>query len=181
MDFSIKVSPLVAVVQRKHVAIKKYRMDISYIRKLRQILRAFDRELYFQNTQACCNGVSFAQCHTLLELEGNKDITVSELAKNLSLDKSTTSRTVEGLVNIGLVNRCIPKNNRRMATLSLTEQGTKACDNINQLNDSYVSEALEGFTDEEKIQFLRLFEKLTNNMAKVHSVFDKEGNNRECC
>jgi DNA-binding MarR family transcriptional regulator len=142
-------------------------MDLELIRHLRQVLRHFDREIHFQDIQSCCNGVSFAQCHTLLEIEKNVNISISELAKNMSLDKSTTSRTVDGLVNIGLVDRIIPKDNRRMATLSLTEQGKITCDNINFFNDNYIKGAIENFTDIEIKQFLFLFEKLTENLAKI--------------
>ncbi len=142
-------------------------MDNKFIRTLRQTLRKFDREMHFQDIQSCCNGVSFAQCHTLLEIENNNEISVTELAKNLSLDKSTTSRTIDGLVNIGLVDRTIPKDNRRMATISLTEQGQKTCDNINFFNDNYMKGALENFSELERKQFLDLFQRLADNMANM--------------
>jgi DNA-binding MarR family transcriptional regulator len=156
-------------------------MDIDSIRYIRQILRKFDREVHFQDIQSCCNGVSFAQCHTLLEIENNKEISVSELAKNLSLDKSTTSRTVDGLVNIGLIDRRIPKENRRTSTLSLTEQGKKTCDNINFFNDRYISGALENFNEEELKQFLSLFEKFTSNMEKMREKVDNCKDIDGCC
>jgi len=155
-------------------------MDIKSIRKLRQILRKFDREVHFQDIQSCCKGVSFAQCHTLLEIENNNEISVSELAKNLSLDKSTTSRTVDGLVNIGLVNRQIPKDNRRMATISLTEQGKQTCNNINFFNDKYISGALEDFSEIELQQFLILFEKLATNLEKMREIVNEFKDESNC-
>jgi DNA-binding MarR family transcriptional regulator len=145
-------------------------MDLELIRHLRQVLRHFDREIHFQDIQSCCNGVSFAQCHTLLEIEKNVNISISELANNMSLDKSTTSRTVDGLVNIGLVDRIIPKDNRRMATISLTEQGRITCNNINLFNDKYINGAIENFTDTEIKQFVFLFEKLTKNLANMRNM-----------
>ncbi|MCK4750392.1 MAG: MarR family transcriptional regulator, partial [Bacteroidales bacterium] len=90
-------------------------MKKEYIQHFREILRIFDREVFLQNNASCCNGISLAQCHTLLEIEKNSEISVSDLAMNLSLDKSTVSRTVDGLVNIGMVDRVIPKENRRKA------------------------------------------------------------------
>ena len=156
-------------------------MDIEFIRKLRKTLRTFDREVHFQDIKSCCNGVSFAQCHTLLEIENNQEISVTELANNLSLDKSTTSRTVDGLVNIGLVDRQIPKENRRMATLSLTQQGKKTCDDINFFNDKYISGALEEFSEEEMNIFLSLFDKLTANMAKMREKVTECKSDDDCC
>ena len=141
-------------------------MDQKYINHFRQIIRIFDRELSFQNNASCCNGISVAQCHTLLEIEKNSEISVSELANNLSLDKSTVSRTVEGLVNISLVDRVIPKENRRMALINLTDNGKQVCSTINFSNDGYIKAVLKDFTQEEQEEFLRLFEKLTKNMSE---------------
>lgn len=142
-------------------------MDQKYIHHFRDIIRIFDRELSYQNNASCCNGISVSQCHTLLEIEKNSEISVSELATKLSLDKSTVSRTVEGLVNISLVDRVIPKENRRMALINLTDNGKQVCSTINYSNDSYIEAVLKDFTSEEQEEFLRLFEKLTRNMSEV--------------
>jgi len=140
-------------------------MKKEFIQEFREMLRIFDREIFLQNNASCCNGISLAQCHTLLEIEKNSEISVSDLAKKLSLDKSTVSRTVDGLVNINLVNRDIPKENRRLALIKLTGSGKEVCSSINFTNDSYVKEVFKGFTGEEREEFLSLFTKLTNNMA----------------
>lgn len=142
-------------------------MDKKYINHFREIIRIFDRELFFQNNASCCNGISVSQCHTLLEIEKNNEISVSELATKLSLDKSTVSRTVEGLVNISLVNRVIPKENRRMALINLTDNGKQVCSTINYSNDEYIKTVLKDFRVEEREEFLRLFKKLTENMSEV--------------
>ncbi len=140
-------------------------MKKMYIQNFREILRVFDQELFLQNNASCCNGISLSQCITLLEIEKNSEISVSDLAKNLSLDKSTVSRTVDGLVNINMVNRVIPKENRRLALINLTGSGRQVCSSINYTNDSYIREVLNDFTEEEREEFLSLFRKLTSNMA----------------
>jgi len=123
-------------------------MKKMYIQYFREILRVFDQELFLQNNASCCNGISLAQCITLLEIEKNSEISVSDLAKNLSLDKSTVSRT------INMVNRVIPKENRRMALINLTGSGRQVCSSINYNNDSYIRKVLNDFTDEEREEFL---------------------------
>ena len=141
-------------------------MDQKYIHHFRDVIRIFDRELSVQNDASCCNGISVSQCHTLLEIEKNSEISVSELATKLSLDKSTVSRTVEGLVNISLVDRIIPKENRRKALINLTDNGKQVCSTINYSNDSYIEAVLKDFTKAEREEFLRLFEKLAKNMSE---------------
>lgn len=141
-------------------------MDQKYINHFRNVIRIFDRELSVQNETSCCNGISVSQCHTLLEIEKNSEISVSELATKLSLDKSTVSRTVEGLVNISLVDRIIPKENRRKALINLTDSGRQVCSTINYSNDSYIEAVLKDFTKAEREEFLSLFEKLIKNMSE---------------
>jgi len=142
-------------------------MELEYIKKLREVIRRFEREILFQNTESCCNAVSLAQCHTLLEIEKKEKVSVTELADSLSLDKSTVSRTVDGLVSIGLVRRVIPSDNRRMAILSLTKTGTGTCADINSLSDKYFADNLSVLSHKEQKELLRLLEKITNNMIKL--------------
>ena len=142
-------------------------MKEEFIQEFRENLRIFGREIFLQNNASCCNGISLSQCHTLLEIEKNSEISVSDLAKKLSLDKSTVSRTVDGLVNIKMVNRAIPKENRRLALIKLTGSGKEVCSSINFTNDSYVRELLNDFTDEEKEELLRLFDKMTGTMEAI--------------
>jgi DNA-binding MarR family transcriptional regulator len=146
-----------------------YKPDYNIVKKIREILRRFEREIFMQNSECCCCGVTLAQCHTLLEIECNNKKSVTELAKNIGLDKSTVSRTIDGLVNMGLVDRTIPADNRRMATLKLTEAGKSVCRLINKNNDKYFCEILSVLTDNEKEVAVRLFEKITSQMTKLRS------------
>jgi DNA-binding MarR family transcriptional regulator len=138
------------------------------IKKFREIIRRFEREIFVQSS-GCCSGVTLAQCHTLMEIESKNKESVTELAKTLGLDKSTVSRTIDGLVNVGLVDRTIPAENRRMSTIQLTEAGKNICNSINCNNDQYYSEVLSVLTDSEMLQLLGLFEKITMQMSRLRS------------
>jgi len=96
---------------------------------------------------------------------------VGELASNLSLDKSTVSSTIEGLVKVGLVDRSIPANNRRSVCIKLTQQGMLTCHQINNENDTYFERALSPLKDEDLKAFMDTFEKITNNMKELNHVF----------
>jgi DNA-binding MarR family transcriptional regulator len=151
--------------------------DNQTIKKFREVLRRFEREIFVQTNECCCNGVTLAQCHALLEIASKNKESVSELAKTLSLDKSTVSRTVDGLVNIGLVDRSIPEENRRTSILKLTKAGENVCHSINCNNNKYISGTLSILTKAEQEELLRLFEKITNQMLQLRSscvLTDKE-------
>jgi DNA-binding MarR family transcriptional regulator len=139
------------------------------VKKFREVLRRFEREIFVQTNECCCNGVTLAQCHALLEIESKNTESITELSKTLGLDKSTISRTIEGLVNTGLVDRTIPTENRRMVILKLTDSGKKICNSINGNNDKYISDTLSILAEPEKEELLRLFEKITTQMIKLRS------------
>jgi DNA-binding MarR family transcriptional regulator len=139
------------------------------------MLRRFEREIFMQNNESCCNGVTLAQCHALLEVESKGKESITELSRTLGLDKSTVSRTVEGLVKMELVDRNIPAENRRMATVQLTSKGKETCNSINNSNDQYFGKVLSTLNDEEKMELIRLLEIVTSRMIEVRA------EEKECC
>lgn len=114
-------------------------MTDRQIQAFRRQLRRLERFIIVQLQQdAQCCGVSMAQCHALLEIAERDSTTVSELAENMYLDKSTLSRTVDGLVKEGWVERVINPDNRRAQVLTLAPAGRKLNDRIHgQCNDLY--------------------------------------------
>ena len=148
-------------------------MEKKYIQDFRNLVRIFEREIFLQNTASCCDGITLTQCHTLLEIEKKKNLSVSELAQNMRLDKSTISRTVDSLVKLDYIDRVIPEENRRMALLNLTREGRQLCESINFSNDSYIKTILEDFSGAEQSEFLDLFRKLTNNMADTRTSWER--------
>ena len=148
-------------------------MELDNIRKFRSQLRSFQRELAIQNSGVICCGVTIAQCHTLMELQQKEKQSINDLAAMLNLDKSTVSRTIEGLVNLDLVDRFVPKENRRLTLLSLTERGIQICKSINNVNDQYSKELLQNLSVSEQENFTSIFEKLIAGMHKINKKNEK--------
>src|SRR5688572_33473826 len=80
---------------------------------VRQASRQLVRELGFLDDGQNGLGITHSQCHTLIELERQERLTAGELAQALNLDKSTTSRTVAGLVRGGYVTMRAEPGDRR--------------------------------------------------------------------
>jgi DNA-binding MarR family transcriptional regulator len=119
-------------------------MNIDRIRLLREKLRQVEREVNdpFRSDGGCC-GLSLAQCHTLLEVGNGGRVSLVDLASILSLDTSTLSRTIQGLVMLGLVNRTASDRDRRYVSISLTEQGRAAYDKIESTFNDYFAKVIE--------------------------------------
>jgi DNA-binding MarR family transcriptional regulator len=145
-------------------------MDLALVRSFRENIRHIERELNIQSNTNCCEGVTLAQCHTLLELQLHKSISLNELSEKLYLDKSTVSRTVDSLVKKGTVNRDVPEENRRKVTLSLTEKGTGICQQINQDSDAFFWDIIRAIPEEDLEVFLRTFETMVKKMIELNQL-----------
>jgi DNA-binding MarR family transcriptional regulator len=118
-------------------------MDKSQIRTLREKLRVLERESggVFGQEQDCC-GVTVSQCHTLLQVGQRESLSLVDLAAELNLDASTLSRTVQGLVLLGLLDRRTDAGDRRYVTIALTAQGRKVAAAIEEKYDAYFTAVL---------------------------------------
>ena len=74
--------------------------------QLRELIRLLERKLcVLEDGEMACCGISMAQCHALVEIGRMGSISLIDLATMLNLDNSTMSRTVNNLVNNGMVER----------------------------------------------------------------------------
>lgn len=97
------------------------------VRRLRAAIRVLERELALDlRAQTACCGVTTAQCHLLLEIDRRGPSTGGELAEALSLDKSTLSRTLDGLVEARLAARQPHPGDGRAQRVTLTAAGEAA-------------------------------------------------------
>lgn len=119
-------------------------MDTQIVREFRKNLRRLEQLMVAQlREDTCCHGVTVAQCHCLLAVEQLGRPSQNGLAEQLFLDKSSLSRTVEGLVQIGLLARAIDERDHRVYRILLTEQGEKTCSTINAANDALYGRVLD--------------------------------------
>ena len=145
-------------------------MRVSSIRQFRKTLRQFERLLTTQLKDTCsCTGVTMAQCHALLEIEERGQAMTGELAESLGLDKSTVSRTIDGLVRLGLVERNADPADRRSMPLALTEQGRNVCAGINKVNDDYYQHVFNRIAPEQQGDVIGHFGMLVDALADYSS------------
>ncbi len=100
---------------------------LADIRRFRAAIRVLEHELALGlRSQTACCGVTPAQCHLLLEVDRRGPITARELASALGLDKSTLSRTLDGLAEAALVARAPDPEDGRAQRVTLTAAGREA-------------------------------------------------------
>ncbi|MGG1400725.1 MarR family transcriptional regulator [Bacillus salipaludis] len=88
-------------------------------------------------------GLTTVQLKAIYKLATNPNISLGELAEKLRMTNSTASNVIERLVQMSLVERVIPPENRRVVSIHLSEKGKMILDQfhssdslfINKMND----------------------------------------------
>lgn len=122
---------------------------------LRELIRVLVRNLgILEKSDASCCGVTISQCHAIVEIGRSGEISLNELAELLVLDKSTMSRTINKLVEDGLVIRELDPEDRRYVKIKLTDKGVKIFKNIEESMDRYYKAIFNSIPEEKKEQVL---------------------------
>ncbi len=119
-----------------------------------------------------------AQCHALLEIEEKKETTTVELAGVLDLDKSTLSRTVDGLARLGLIERRPHPTDRRFTLLAPTPAGKKTCEKIHREADDTYLRAFRKIARSRWDEIGRSFEVLATALSECGQA---QGKQKSCC
>lgn len=134
--------------------------------QLRELIRLLERKLgVLEDGKMACCGISMAQCHALVEIGRAKSISLIELAKLLNLDNSTMSRTVNNLVNNGMVERQLDPNDRRYITIQLTQKGLEQFHGIESGMGEYFTKIYDAIPRENHAQVLESLQILLKAIA----------------
>jgi len=137
-------------------------MEIQSKVYLRELIRLLVRNLgLLEKSEASCCEITISQCHAIVEIGRIEKLSLNKLAELLELDKSTTSRTINNLVDLGLVQREISPEDRRYITISLTTEGEKIYKNIENSMDEYYLNIFNSIPEEKRNQVLESLELLT--------------------
>lgn len=96
--------------------------------------------------------ITITQWWALFCIDQRKSTTLKEFSNDLKIAQSTASGLINRLVKLNLVDRVIPSEDRRKTFISLTSKGKKM---------------LDTHTEESKIIYKKLVEKLSANEQKI--------------
>lgn len=124
-------------------------------RDLRELLRILIRNLdVLEKSESSCCGVTVAQCHAIVEIGRAGEISLNALAELLVLDKSTMSRTINNLVDSGLVTREMHTGDRRYVTIRLTEKGGETFGDVETSMKKYYENIFRSIPEKKRGQVI---------------------------
>jgi DNA-binding MarR family transcriptional regulator len=121
---------------------------------------------------AFCEGVTFHQFMILDALAIKKEMQISELHKLLAVEKSTTTRLVNPLIQKGLLRREKAQHDSRAATLILTEEGKKIHQKVSLCLSGFflkVTKNIPREKSDQTLESIRVFIKAIKDSAAEYS------------
>lgn len=112
------------------------------------------------------HGLTLAQCHALsflVEAEGHKS-TMKELEKSMNVAQSTSAGVVYRLEKKGFIKTYVDSNDKRVKIIELCEDAEDLLSIIRESMKCVQDKILENLTDIEKILFISLLKKITDDL-----------------
>ncbi|PQJ37782.1 MarR family transcriptional regulator [Vibrio campbellii] len=135
-------------------------------RQLRNYSRQAVRLLGMLDKQCGDVALTPVQAHALGEIQ-LQPLTINQLAQQLNVDKSNASRTVTGLIKLGLVESIENPKDKRSQLVALTEQGQQALSQLDQQQNSFFEQLLTQLDDCEQEQLKLGLETYLKGLTKV--------------
>jgi DNA-binding MarR family transcriptional regulator len=123
---------------------------------VRTLRARLDRELRAE-------GLRLGQYQVLSILWEEDGLTPRELSNRLSVEMPTVTRTVQRMVRDGLVRREDHPSDARSVYIRLTDKGNALRPMIRRLLERETARALQGFTEDDQLVFVRYLERILNN------------------
>ncbi|MFA1711505.1 MarR family winged helix-turn-helix transcriptional regulator [Peribacillus frigoritolerans] len=118
----------------------------------------------------CCNAdgieISLVQSHILYEINRQKKASIQQIAETLGTDITTFSRQIQSLIKLNLVTKTPDAEDRRISILSLTDEGVKINQTIDQQMNDYLNEIFKTMNEFEKESVVRSLTLLNDRMLK---------------
>jgi DNA-binding MarR family transcriptional regulator len=111
------------------------------------------------------HNITLMQALTLCLLEPNQSVPMKSLSVFMSCDPSNITGIVEQLVSEGLVDRKESANDRRVKTVTITDEGLRLRDKFLEITTSTRLPNLESLTNHEIEQLITFLEKATATSA----------------
>ncbi len=95
---------------------------------------------------------------------------MTEIAHLSAVDRTTLTRTIDLLVEDGLVERMASPTDRRLILLKLSPAGVELVETARQINRDYNARMLEGIPEEHRRIALAVMQKIVDNMIEDDDV-----------
>jgi len=105
----------------------------------------------------------------------NAPITVSDIQKHVPLDTGRISRIVSNLEDRNFVRKTRRKDDRRMVSIEMTDEGREITARLVERIDSFYVKTMSRITDDELTHLIAFIEKMLANAERARRQLNEEG------
>lgn len=117
------------------------------VAEFRSFNRFFTRTIGALDEHLLESGLTLAEARVLYEIGAGNGATARDLEGSLGLDKGYLSRIVNRLDRAGLIERSVPRHDRRERDIRLTSHGASTFSDLQVRTNSQLSDLLDGQSD----------------------------------
>lgn len=120
-------------------------------------------------------GVFQGQHRILMELSENEYHSQKEIAAAMKVSTATIAIALKKLEKNGYINKITDEEDNRLNIIVITEKGRNVVEMSRQLFDDIDSTMFEGFSNEEKKNFINMLDRIEDNLLRYEE--NKKGKN----
>jgi DNA-binding MarR family transcriptional regulator len=137
-------------------------------RELFEIIMSLGREIRCcSRDEAICGGVTFHQFVILDAVAKNQGLDLADLHKMLAVEKSTTTRLVNPLLQKGLLKRDRAEHDSRAVKLTLTEEGRETHERVWMCLEGFFGNIARNIPEDGQEEVLEAVKVFTAAMRKA--------------
>ena len=138
-------------------------MHINMFKPNLKLIKSFRMGMAYATSQLQDLEVSSGLVFFLVELSQVEWLNMSDLSAAVGVDNAYATRAVEKLSKLGYVNKMRDENDRRAWRVSLTPQGSKIADRVNETLKKWVEIITVGVSAQDIATVNRVFDRFYEN------------------
>jgi len=113
-------------------------------------------------------GLHRGQFSFITRIVENHSISLKDLASSLRVDKTTVTKAIQKLENIGYVKKIQDNSDNRLFHLIATDNGIHLYKNIIKEKNHILEKVLQNFSDSEIVEFSVLINRMNNCLTRYY-------------
>ncbi|AEG17776.1 MarR family winged helix-turn-helix transcriptional regulator [Methanobacterium paludis] len=120
-----------------------------------------------ENILKLYENLTITEANTIYAIGTDEPKTMKQIAKTLGVATSTPTRTVDRLLEKGLVKRTVGEKDRRQVLIELTFRCKKLMEDMDKEGLKMTKKLLQNFSDEEIESFKNILLRVNKNINKI--------------
>jgi DNA-binding MarR family transcriptional regulator len=124
-------------------------------------------QLRVYNQRFRATGLNQSQVSALVHLDRVEELSQTDLAARLGVQKAAAGTLIDGLEGKDLVERRRSREDRRLQLVSITDAGRRVVEQVDQLAEALGTEYRRGISRDERLALVSVLQRLRENLRRM--------------